>query len=89
MEMSENREEDRFRAIITIAQVLSLSLIWVLVVSVTIWLVHMLRFAIELKDVPGFSVGISLVAIPVFWTLASMLTYVFVGLRRNRTENSL
>ncbi len=87
IEMSENNKTKRFQDIVSMAQIMSVSLIWVLVVSVTIWLAHMLRFSIELKDVPGFSVGISLIAVPIFWTLAGVLTYVFVGLRRNRTQD--
>lgn len=82
--MSEDKEEKRVDAIIFTAQIMSLSLIWILVVSLTVWLVNLLLLSIELKDVPGFSMAISLVAIPVYWTLATVLTYVFVGLRRNR-----
>ena len=31
-------------------------------------------------------VAISVVAIPIFWTGATVLTYVFVGLRRGRDK---
>jgi hypothetical protein len=37
-----------------------------------------------LHDVPSASVGISIVAIPVFLMGAAILTYVFVGLQRGR-----
>lgn len=87
--MSKSKENRRPGDIISIAQIVSVSLIWVLVVSVTVWLLYLLQLAMELKDAPGFSVGISLVAIPVFWTLAGVLTYVFVGLRRNQRIDSL
>lgn len=67
-----------------IAQILMISSFWVFVIGLTLWLGNLLLLSIELKDVPGFSMAISLVAVPVFWTLAAVLTYVFVGLRRNR-----
>jgi uncharacterized membrane protein len=72
---------------IFIIQLMMVAFFWILVTGLTIWLLNLLRLAIELNDVPGFSVVISLVAIPVFWTLASVLTYVFVGLRRNRNPD--
>ncbi len=83
--MAKTKAGNRVVDIILMAQIISVSLIWILVISITIWLLYLLQLAMELKDAPGFSVAISLVAIPVFWTLASVLTYVFVGLRRNRT----
>jgi hypothetical protein len=69
---------------IFIIQLMMVAFFWVFVAGLTIWLLNLLQLAIELNDVPGFPMAISLVAIPVFWTLASVLTYVFVGLRRNR-----
>ncbi len=82
--MAERKWKSRDHDIIFMAQIMSVSLIWIFVTGLTIWLVNLLLLSIELNDVPGFSMAISLVAIPVFWTLASVLTYVFVGLRRNR-----
>ncbi len=73
--------------LIFVAQVLSLSLLWIFVISLSIWIIHLLLLSIKLKDVPGASVAISLVAMPVFWTLVGVLTYVFVGLRRHRVKN--
>jgi arginine exporter protein ArgO len=63
-------------------QVASVSMIWVFVLSISAWILHLLRLSRQLHDVPSASVGISIVAIPVFLTGASVLTYVFVGLRR-------
>lgn len=65
-------------------QVASVSLIWVFVLGISAWIIHLLRLSQQLHDVPSASVGISIVAIPVFVTGASVLTYVFVGLRRGR-----
>lgn len=80
--ISNKRKND----LIFTAQVISMSLIWLFVISISIWIFHLLFLSIKLNDVPGASVGISLVAVPVFWTLACILTYVFVGLRRNRVK---
>lgn len=68
-------------------QVASVSAIWVFVLGISFWIVHLLRLSRQLHDVPSASVGISIVAIPVFLTGASVLTYVFVGLRRGRGDS--
>ena len=65
-------------------QVLSVALIWVFVLGVISWILHLLRLSQRLHDVPSASVGISIVAIPVFLTGAGVLTYVFIGLQRGR-----
>jgi len=67
-------------------QVLSVTLIWVFVLGISAWILHLLRLSHRLQDVPSASVAISIVAIPVFLTGASVLTYVFVGLQRNKDE---
>lgn len=69
---------------IFLLQVASMAMIWVFVLSISVWILHLLRIAVQWHDVPGASVGISIVAIPVFLTGAAVLTYVFVGLRRGR-----
>jgi hypothetical protein len=69
---------------IFVFQVVSVSMIWVFVLSIAFWILHLLRLSRELHDVPSGSLGISLVAIPVFMLGASVLTYVFVGLQRGR-----
>ncbi len=66
-------------------QVASISMIWIFVAAVTVWIINLIVTSIELHDAPNASVGISIVVIPIFFTLASVLTYVFVGLRRHRT----
>lgn len=70
--------------VIFIAQILSVTLIWVFVIGITVWIINLIRLSLELEDVPGASVGISIVAIPVFIILAAVLTYVFVGLQKER-----
>jgi hypothetical protein len=60
---------------------------WVFVLGVSWWILHLLNLSRQLQDVWSASVGISIVAIPVFLTGASVLTYVFVGLRRGRRQS--
>jgi hypothetical protein len=72
------------RKIISALQVLSLSLIWVLVVLIGTWVVNLLQLSHELRDVPSATIGISIIAVPVFVTIASVLTYVFVGLHKEK-----
>lgn len=69
---------------VPLLQLFSLLGIWVFVLSISGWILHLIRLARRLNDVPTASVGISIVAIPVFITGASVLTYVYVGLRRGR-----
>jgi hypothetical protein len=65
-------------------QVASLMLIWFLVLGIILFIFNLLSLSIKLHDVPSVTIAISLVAIPVFITLASVLTYVFVGLQKNK-----
>jgi hypothetical protein len=74
--------------IIFAAQVTSVLLIWVFVVIITVWVINLIKLSIELNDVPGATVAISIVAIPVFLILASVLTYVFVGLQKEKDRSS-
>ncbi len=62
-------------------------MIWIFVFGITVWIINLISLSVRLKDVPGISLGISIIAIPIFITLASILTYVFVGLHKN--ENSI
>jgi hypothetical protein len=52
--------------------------------GIVTWISHLIRTAWRLKDVPSASIGISLVAIPVFLTLLGVILYVFVGLLGDR-----
>jgi len=69
-----------------VLQVTSVVAIWIFVIGISSWIIHLLRLSHQLHDVPSASIGISIVAIPVFLTGASVLTYVFVGLRRGRLD---
>lgn len=69
-------------------QILSISFIWLLFIGIAFWIFNLLTSSIELHDSPDASVAISMVAIPVFITLASVLTYVFIGLRKGRKEDT-
>lgn len=68
--------------VIFVLQVASVLGIWVFVLGIATWIIHLIRVANRLQDAETASVAISLVAIPVFLTGAGVLTYVFVGLQR-------
>jgi cytochrome c551/c552 len=77
------RPEDRIkRRLIFAVQVASFSLIWLFVVGIALWIINLMRLSVELDDAVGATAAISLIAIPVFFTLAGILTYVFVGLQK-------
>jgi hypothetical protein len=50
------------------------------------WIAHLIRTAWRLGDVPSASIGISIVAIPVFVTLLGVILYVIVGILGDRGE---
>jgi len=75
-----NRIKEQQDKIIFFIQVISISMIWIFVIAISIWIANLISLSVMLNDVPGISLGISIVAIPVFIILASILTYVFVGL---------
>lgn len=49
-----------------------------------VWVAHLIRVSVALHDAPSASIGISLVAIPVFLLLLGVFNYLFWGLLRNR-----
>ncbi len=65
-------------------QIFSIGMIWLFVLSIDSWIIRLLFVAHELNDSLNASVAIGLIAIPLFLTIASVLTYVFVGLHRNQ-----
>lgn len=67
---------------ILVLQFLSIAWIWVFVLGISGWIIHLIGLSRTLNDVPSASIGISIVAIPVFFTGAGVLSYVFWGLRR-------
>ena len=72
--------------IIFILQLSSVLLIWLFVIAISLWITNLIILSLELNDAPGASMAISVVAIPVFLTLAGILTYVFIGLQRGRNK---
>jgi hypothetical protein len=74
------------KKLIYFLQVASMAYIWVFVLGVAIWIVNLILKAHHLNDAFDASLGISIVAIPVFFMLAVVLTYVFVGLQKDRKE---
>ncbi len=54
--------------------------------GIVIWIIHLIRTAWYLRDVPSASIGISLVAIPVFLVLLGVVLYVIWGLLTDRSE---
>ena len=54
--------------------------------GVVTWIIHLIHTAWRLGDVPSASIGISLVAIPVFLVLLGVILYVVWGLLTDRSE---
>ena len=52
--------------------------------GIIVWIINLIRLSHELQDVPSASIGISIVAIPVFLTLLGVFLYVFWGLLLNQ-----
>ena len=74
--------------LIYIAQLISLVVMWIFVIGIAIWILNLISISVEFQDAPGVTIGISIIAIPVFFTIASILTYVFVGFQKNNKSDS-
>ncbi len=82
-----NGEEKKFHdKIIYMAQLASISFIWIFVAGIAVWILNLISISVDLNDAPGASIGISIIAIPVFFTLAGILTYVFVGFHKKNNN---
>ena len=82
-----NKRQRLTPTFILFLQILSLSLIWLLVVSVIFWILNLISLSTYLHDAQNATLGISIVVMPVFILLAAVLTYVFVGLRKTRFKD--
>jgi hypothetical protein len=60
-----------------------LAVAFLLVAGIIVWILHLMRAAWTLDDVPSASIGISIVAIPVFLVFMGVVFYVFWELRRS------
>lgn len=69
-------------------QILSLVFIWAFVLAIDTWILSLLKVARRLNDALNASVAVGVVAIPLFLIIASVLTYVFVGLQRHSGEEA-
>jgi len=67
---------------IRLLQIASIVYIWIFVLAVDIWILSLLQVANELNDALNASVAIGIIAIPLFIMIASILTYVYIGLQR-------
>jgi hypothetical protein len=76
------------KKIIRVLQVASLIYIWIFVLAVDIWILSLLRVARKLDDALNASVAIGIVAIPLFFIIAEILTYVFIGLHKYRLDEN-
>ena len=69
-------------------QFCTVAVMWIFAAAITLWVLQLARVSYELKDSITASFGITLVALPIYWTLAAILTYTFFGLRRGRPPRS-
>ncbi|NIT04169.1 hypothetical protein GTO10_04575 [Candidatus Saccharibacteria bacterium] len=72
--------------LVRILQWIWLSFAFVLVGGIIIWILHLIRAAWTLDDVPSASIGISIVAIPIFLVFMGVVFYVFWGLTHPRQK---
>lgn len=52
--------------------------------GIIVWIIRLILLSRRLHDVPSASIGISIVAIPIFLILLGVFWYVFLGIVRNR-----
>jgi len=82
------KTEDKkyFSKPVFVAQLLSILLIWIMVIGISFWIGNLINLSIRWNDAIGASIGISIVAIPVFYALAGLLTFVFIGLHKEEKK---
>ncbi len=56
--------------------------------GIIVWIVSLIILSRELNDTPSASMGISIVAIPIFLVMLAVFWYVFLGVIRNQEEES-
>jgi len=78
-----DQKEPRFSGV-TIAQFASIAFMWIFFLSISAWILNLLALSFELQDSFEATIAIGLIAVPVYLTLAGILTYVFFGLRREQ-----
>jgi arginine exporter protein ArgO len=71
------------KKVIFVLQILSLAYIWIFVLAIDSWILSLLVVSRQLNDAINASVAIGIVAVPLFLTIAILLTYVFIGLQRH------
>ena len=67
-------------------QIILLSFLWMLASGMTLLLINLVHVSYEVDDHQTASIAISILGIIVFWILASILTYVLVGLYKGRKK---
>ena len=67
-------------------QLCSLLGVWVFSLGISIFIIQLIRLANQLNDAATGSVVLSIVLIPIFLFIASVLTYVFIGLQMGKED---
>jgi len=80
----EDMKENHDDKLVIKAQYAIYGLACLFVAGIIGWIAHLIRLSWELNDVPSASIGISIVAIPLFLVLIAIFSYVFWGIMRNR-----
>lgn len=81
-----DRPDSDFNRLVRTLQWVWLAVAILLVGGIIAWIIHLIRTSWTLGDVPSASIGISIVAIPIFIVLMSVVLYVFLGLRADARE---
>jgi hypothetical protein len=81
-----DRSDSDFNRLVRTLQWVWLAVAILLVGGIIAWIIHLIRTSWTLGDVPSASIGISIVAIPIFIVLMSVVLYVFLGLRADARE---
>jgi hypothetical protein len=72
--------------LIRVLQWVWLAVAFLLVGGIIAWILHLIRTAWSLGDTPSASIGISIVAIPIFVVFMGVVFYVFWGVSGHGRE---
>ena len=64
-------------------QRLMLAVVWLIPASMTLLFINLVHISYQVNDHQTASIAISIIAVAIFWILAGILTYVFIGLHKH------
>lgn len=73
--------------VIRVLQMVSIALMWAFAIGISVFVPWLVFVAARWNDALNWSLTISIIMMPVYLTVAGVLTYVYFGLQRGLRED--